>query len=193
MTTSTKTGSKGSPEGAVKTAVEKTPGGTTEGVAMTAGIGRSTAAKALARLADAGEVTRHQGGRDRGKRLPDRWTLAGVELPDSYTTHVLAADTPDTPASKSAKTSTATPKAAKGKSAKASTVPKAGDGAASASNTEDGKLKPGGLDPLVLSYLKTNADSGPHGPTTVAKALERSSGAVGNCLKPRLLRLMQVA
>jgi hypothetical protein len=44
------------------------------------------------------------------------------------------------------------------------------------------RLKPGQLEPLVLAYLKENADSGPHGPTTVAKALERSSGAVGNCL-----------
>lgn len=46
----------------------------------------------------------------------------------------------------------------------------------------DDRLKPGQLDGLVLAYLKKNADSGPHGPTTVAKALERSSGAVGNCL-----------
>ncbi len=43
-------------------------------------------------------------------------------------------------------------------------------------------LKPGQLDGLVLAFLKKNADSGPHGPTTVAKALDRSSGAVGNCL-----------
>ncbi len=43
-------------------------------------------------------------------------------------------------------------------------------------------LKPGQLDELVLCFLKENADSGPHGPTTVAKALGRSSGAVGNCL-----------
>ncbi len=34
----------------------------------------------------------------------------------------------------------------------------------------------------MLDYLKKNADSGPHGPGAVAKALERSSGAVGNCL-----------
>jgi DNA-binding transcriptional ArsR family regulator len=43
-------------------------------------------------------------------------------------------------------------------------------------------LKPGQLDGLVLAYLKENADSGPHGPTAVARALDRSSGAVGNCL-----------
>lgn len=46
----------------------------------------------------------------------------------------------------------------------------------------DERLKPGQLDGLVLAYLKMNADSGPLGPTTVAKALERSSGALGNCL-----------
>jgi DNA-binding transcriptional ArsR family regulator len=43
-------------------------------------------------------------------------------------------------------------------------------------------LKPGQLDGLVLAYLKKHADSGPHGPTSVAKALDRSSGAVSNCL-----------
>lgn len=46
----------------------------------------------------------------------------------------------------------------------------------------DEHLTPGQLDELVLAYLEENADSGPHGPTTVAKALVRSSGAVGNCL-----------
>jgi len=56
------------------------------------------------------------------------------------------------------------------------------DGAASASNPVSGKLKPGGLDPLVLGYLKDNANSGPHGACVIAKALQRSSGAVGNCL-----------
>jgi hypothetical protein len=55
----------------------------------------------------------------------------------------------------------------------------------------DDRLKPGQLDGLVLAYLKENADSAPHGPTTVAKALERSSGAVGNCLA-RLTKVKQV-
>lgn len=65
---------------------------------------------------------------------------------------------------------------------KAAAVAKASKRAANASNPESGKLKPGGLDPLVLGYLKNNADSGPHGPTAIAKALQRSSGAVSNCL-----------
>jgi hypothetical protein len=52
-------------------------------------------------------------------------------------------------------------------------------------------LKPGQLDGLVLAYLNKTADSGPHGPTAVARALERSSGAVGNCLV-RLTKAKQV-
>lgn len=78
----------------------------------------------------------------------------------------------------------------------ASAEPPADDGKPKAA--EDAKpkaagehLKPGQLDELVLAYLKDNADSGPHGPTTVAKALVRSSGAVGNCLV-RLTQAEQV-
>jgi hypothetical protein len=171
MSSKTKTEPKGSPEEAVKAAVETTAGGTTEGIAQVAGIGRSTAGKVLGRLADAGEVTRHQGGRDRGKRLPDRWTLAGVEMPAADAGHVLG----------DAKTTPAAEGKAPADEGKASDA-KASDRAASAGKPESDKLKPGGLDPLVLGYLKDNAGSGPHGPTQVAKALERSSGAVGNCL-----------
>ncbi|HTU79387.1 MAG TPA: hypothetical protein VMF09_11560 [Solirubrobacteraceae bacterium] len=45
-----------------------------------------------------------------------------------------------------------------------------------------GKLRPGELDGLVLKFLKDNASSGPHGPSSVAQGLQRSSGAVANCL-----------
>ena len=34
----------------------------------------------------------------------------------------------------------------------------------------------------MIGYLEDNADSGPHGATEIGKALQRSSGAVGNCL-----------
>ncbi len=44
------------------------------------------------------------------------------------------------------------------------------------------RLRPGQLDDLVLAYLREHASDGPLGPTTVARALARSSGAVGNCL-----------
>jgi hypothetical protein len=44
------------------------------------------------------------------------------------------------------------------------------------------RLKPGQLDGLVLAFLRENKASGPHGPTIVAKALNRSAGATSNCL-----------
>jgi hypothetical protein len=44
------------------------------------------------------------------------------------------------------------------------------------------RLQPGGLDALVLGYMREHGDDGPFGPSAVAKGLGRSSGAVGNCL-----------
>jgi len=48
-------------------------------LASAAGVGRSSAAKRLAELERAGKVTRSRGRREGGKRLPDRWALAGEE------------------------------------------------------------------------------------------------------------------
>ena len=119
-------------------------------IAVSAGIGRSTASKLLAQLESDREVSRTEGGREGKRRLPDLWSLAGQQ-----------------PAA-----SDANAKPTGGRSADKP----------AASGHADRRLKAGGLEPLVLAYLKKNADSGPHGPSTVAKALERSSGAVGNCL-----------
>ena len=44
-------------------------------IAQSAGIGRSTATKALAGLAAEGKVDRRAGGRDGARRLADRWSL----------------------------------------------------------------------------------------------------------------------
>ncbi len=48
-------------------------------VANRAGIGRSTATKALAALAAQGKVTRKPGGRDGARRLPDSWSLRAAK------------------------------------------------------------------------------------------------------------------
>jgi hypothetical protein len=76
--------------------------------------------------------------------------------------------------------------AAKGKSAgKASgaarTTDAAGESEQPAGQPE--RLKAFGLDPLVIAYVEENADTAPHGPAAVAKAIERSSGAVANCMR----------
>jgi DNA-binding IclR family transcriptional regulator len=44
------------------------------------------------------------------------------------------------------------------------------------------RLRPGQLDQLVLTYMTDHATEAPHSPTTIARGLNRSSGAVANCL-----------
>jgi hypothetical protein len=162
------------PEAAARKAIEQHPGATVEGVAQHAGVARSTAGKLLARLVDAGDVQRHVGGREGGKRLPDRFTLKGVEMPAAYATHIgdAAAGTDGGAKAAKAKGGGSTP------SASTSGKPVAASVAAGKPN----RLKAGGLEPLVLKFLAKHKDDGPHGPTQVAQALGRSSGAVGNCL-----------
>lgn len=57
-----------------------------------------------------------------------------------------------------------------------------GQTAAVAGDGKQPKLRPGELDGLVLEFLKDNASTGSHSPTSVARGLNRSSGAVANCL-----------
>lgn len=45
-----------------------------------------------------------------------------------------------------------------------------------------GRLGPGELDKLVLGYMRRHKKDAPHTPNAVAKAINRSSGAVANCL-----------
>jgi hypothetical protein len=45
-----------------------------------------------------------------------------------------------------------------------------------------GRLRPGELDGLVLTYMKRHEGELPLTPSAIAKGIERSSGAVANCL-----------
>jgi MarR family len=174
MTNHKQTTEKPASEQAVLKALAANPEATAAEVAAAANVGRSTASKVLARLASSGEVRRTPGGRDGARRLPDRFALASGEPAADPKPKAAVDATPKAAVD-------AKPKAAADTEPKADAKPKA---------AED-RLKPGQLDGLVLSYLKENADSGPHGPTTVAKALMRSSGAVSNCLN-RLAKAEQV-
>ncbi|MGH2974322.1 MAG: hypothetical protein ACRDLL_05555 [Solirubrobacterales bacterium] len=49
------------------------------------------------------------------------------------------------------------------------------------------RLRAGGLDPLVLGYLRKHKADGPLTASAIAKGIKRSSGAVANCLA-RLVR-----
>jgi predicted ArsR family transcriptional regulator len=48
-------------------------------LAVITGLGRSTVSKQLAALEKASAVKRTPGARDRGRRLPDRWSLPDVQ------------------------------------------------------------------------------------------------------------------
>lgn len=74
------TKTSGDPGEAILTFLAKRPEVSSSEVAVPVGIGRSTAAKRLAAFEQEGKVSRSQGGRDGRRRLPDRWSIAPVEL-----------------------------------------------------------------------------------------------------------------
>lgn len=75
-------------EDKVRAALVDSPGSTTVKLAMTAGVGRSTAAKILARWGRDGDAIRTAGG---GPRDPDTWALA-LSDSDAADTAMLDAD-----------------------------------------------------------------------------------------------------
>jgi len=64
---------------AVLVALAEGPASAAE-IAPSAGVGRSTATKALAGLAASGKVERSTGCRDGGRRVADRWSLPPAEM-----------------------------------------------------------------------------------------------------------------
>ncbi len=52
----------------------------------------------------------------------------------------------------------------------------------SAAKAKAKRLRPGELDGLVLSYLGERKDDGPLTATAIGNGIERSAGAVANCL-----------
>jgi hypothetical protein len=69
------------------------------------------------------------------------------------------------------------------KAPKVADGPKASGAKASRRGGEAKRLRPGELDGLVLGFMRKHEKDLPMSPTTIAKGIERSSGAVGNCLE----------
>lgn len=131
------------------------PAATATELAAAAGIGRSTATKLLATLADQGRVLRQPGGHKDGRRTADRWTL-----PAPTPTRDPAAPTPATPASPAQPTPAAAP-----------------------SPTGSGRrLGSGQLRQLVVGCLAEQPGQA-LSPTAIARTLGRSAGAVANALQ----------
>jgi predicted transcriptional regulator len=129
-------------------------GATATELAEAAGIGRSTAGKLLATLAGQGRVQRQPGGHKDGRRAADRWTL-----PTTTTAREPGGPTPPTTTSSIEETSpTEQP------------------------STGSGRLRPGALRDLVLACLAERRGQA-LSPTSIAKTLDRSAGAVANALQ----------
>jgi hypothetical protein len=114
-------------------------------------------------------------------------------MPAAFAAHVKTPAGADSKAPSTSKPAgKAGAKAAAAKAAPSATKGGTGSSAPKASDAGNGeqpagkppeRLKAFGLDPLVLAYVDEHSDSAPHGPAAVAKAIERSSGAVANYMK----------
>lgn len=140
-------------------------------VAGALGIGRSTAAKRLARLESAGVVRRTPGGRSGGAKVADRWSLAARVLDPQ-----LAGD--HDPGGRAA--TAAEPDPAPGADGPGEPEGSTGESAATTSGTSV-RLAPGTLRTLVREYLAARPGQS-FGPSGIGKALGRSAGAVSNAL-----------
>ena len=140
---------------------------TSTDLADTLGIGQSTAGKRLAALEAAGSVRRTSGGREAGRRAPDRWSA--VATPEVAATDVtggaLGGEPGDEPGDEpgggellpAAREETPEPLAAAG------------------------RLGRGELGSLVRDYLAARPGES-FGPAALGKALDRSQGAISNSL-----------
>ncbi len=183
---------------AVWEALQLNPGATAAEVAQAAGIGRSTAAKALAALETQGLAVRSPGGRRDGRVLPDRWHATGTPpAPDDEEAephqphdeeHAHIPDTGPAPVA-----DPVTPKAdalddpgPHGDSEEASEpqppVEPAGPRPSAAAGRTGRRLGRGRLRQMVLDHLHAHPGQ-EFSPFAIAKTLNRSAGAVANALE----------
>ncbi|MDA8072064.1 MAG: winged helix-turn-helix domain-containing protein [Actinomycetota bacterium] len=139
-------------------------------VAGALGIGRSTAAKRLARLEAAGTIRRNPGGRSGGARIADRWSLA---TPAPETRQPQGATSEDLAATSGEAVSAPEPDPSDPGTGRETRSEPAGDASE--------RLAPGALGALVREYLAARPGQS-FGPSGIGKALGRSAGAVSNAL-----------
>ncbi|MBQ0923069.1 MarR family transcriptional regulator [Saccharopolyspora endophytica] len=154
------------------------PESTTAEIAQHAKIGRSTAGKILAAWSNSGDITRIPGIKDGARRFPDRFAPATAPEPDTPTrantpAEADAASDPDEPETNR---TDATP------SSCAHTTAPIGDGEGSETPVaSDKRLAKGELRGMVEDYLTAHPGA-EFSPGQIAKALDRSAGAVNNAL-----------
>ncbi|MHB1928245.1 MAG: MarR family transcriptional regulator [Acidimicrobiales bacterium] len=152
----------------ITTALAALPDITSPELAGALGIGRSTAAKRLARLEAAGTIRRSPGGRSGGARVADRWSLA-TPAPDVHSPLTAATDSPAASSGGAAHVLRPGP----------ADPPTGGSARPEAGGDASGRLGRGALGALVREYLAEQPGQS-FGPSGIGKALGRSPGAVSN-------------
>ena len=127
-------------------------------------IGQSTAAKRLAALEAAGSVRRTPGGREAGRRAPDRWSAAAT--PEDAAADLTGGTPGEEPGG-------GKPGGGKLRLAAGEETPEPPAAA--------GRLGRGELGSLVRDYLAARPGKS-FGPAALGKALDRSQGAISNSL-----------
>lgn len=153
------------------TALADHPGATTADLARHAGIGTSTAGKILPGWQKAERVTRATGSLDGNRRLPGTWAIATEPTATTADT-ASQADVEATSGSRGVK---------RGPSTATASAPATSDGEGTLNRSGTPKLRSGELVGLVEDCLRDRADK-ELSPADVARLLERSGGAVRNCL-----------
>lgn len=147
---------------------------TTAQVVAAAGVGRSTAGKALARWAKAGLIIRRDGGDEKPastwSRLPEH--PAPVPAPETNTAITDAPPQPE-PVDDGIPKDSALDESGADTEAPMHVI---------VASAKPKRLKPGGLYGLVEDYLRDHPGE-EFGPSQIGKALNRSSGAVNNALE----------
>jgi DNA-binding MarR family transcriptional regulator len=183
-------------------ALNANPRKSPEDLAALANISRSAATKALVALEEAGLAFRMPGGRQGIRRLPDLWQpTSGSRLleqakaaPADQAQVVAGGEEPETPselgsdpgaASSSEEAAGSQPADAEPGVAPVEVATDAGSvpkPAPTANQSGNLRLRPGQLRDLVLEQLHEHPEQ-EFSPTTLGKTLERSSGAISNCLE----------
>jgi predicted transcriptional regulator len=145
-------------------ALRANPGTTAAEIAVAAGVGRSTATKALARLATEGSAVRTSGPTP---RAADRWQAADEPATDSKPpVPSVAPDAPTTAKKATADTRSHGPRSTAG---------------STTTGTKSSRLRPGELHGMVEDFL-TERPNMEFTPGDIGRKLNRSSGAVANAL-----------
>ncbi|RFU88293.1 hypothetical protein DY218_02510 [Streptomyces triticagri] len=172
---------------AAYTALSKTPNASAAELALAAGIGRSTAGKALALLENQGLATRTPGERTGTNHTPDRWHCTPPADDTSHTepnpTEADVALAPEAVPPGDAPTAGPTTTTTNESNTEGHPAPPTPSTETTIDPTPTSKtrLAPGALRQQVLDYLTAHPGDS-FTATAISRSIERSSGAIANSL-----------